>query len=371
MAAIHVFWHDGMLKHEPLHGIFDSLSGAGRLLAVLDQHPENATRVLNIKSILEKGPISPRIVWHQGRMATIQELHLFHDPDYIQKLIDADKAGGTTIFAPGTCFNPGSWEAALLAAGSTLDAVKHVLEGKSNLAYALVRPPGHHAQPSRADGYCFLNNAGLAVQFALSSASVKRVAVVDIDVHYGNGTAAGFYSRDDVLTISLHMDHGPWDESHSAEFGQPEEAGTGKGVGYNVNIPLPNGTGDRGYQHAMEKLVVPRLESFEPELIVVTMGQDSSAFDPNGRQCLTMKGYRVLGRMIREQAEKHSSGRMVLVQEGGYQPCYTAFCVHATLEGVAGVDEALLDDPIAYYPEDETYAILKVAELEKRLHQLG
>lgn len=195
-------------------------------------------------------------------------------PDYINELVEADKAGGKMV-CDGTFLNPGSWDAALLAAGTTLSAMKHVLDGHRKIAYALVRPPGHHAQPTMADGYCFLNNAGLAVQLALNSGCGK-VVVIDIDVHYGNGTAEGFYRSNKVLTISLHMNHGSWGPSHP-QNGTVDELGEGEGFGYNLNIPLPNGTGDRGYVHAMTELVVPAIQKFEPNMIVLVVGQDSSA----------------------------------------------------------------------------------------------
>jgi len=193
---------------------------------------------------------------------------------YVNELLEADKEGGKVLCA-GTFLNPGSWDAALLAAGTTLSAMKHLLDGHGKVAYALVRPPGHHAQPSQADGYCFLNNAGLAVQLALDS-GCKKVAVIDIDVHYGNGTAEGFYRSNKVLTISLHMNHGSWGPSHP-QSGSVDELGEGEGYGYNLNIPLPNGTGDKGYICAFNELVVPSIQKFGPDMIVLVAGQDSSA----------------------------------------------------------------------------------------------
>lgn len=154
--------------------------------------------------------------------------------------------------------------------------MKYILDGHGNIAYALVRPPGHHAQPTRADGYCFLNNAGLAVHLALASGGINNVAVIDIDVHYGNGTAEGFYCTDRILTISLHMDHGSWGPSHP-QNGTVDELGDGEGFGYNLNIPLPNGSGDRGYMHAMAELVLPAIDKFDPDMMVLVVGQDSSA----------------------------------------------------------------------------------------------
>ncbi|XP_058087326.1 histone deacetylase 8 [Magnolia sinica] len=358
---IHVFWHSGMLDHETGSGVFDTGMDPG-FLDVLEKHPENADRVKNMVSILKKGPISPYISWFSGTPARIPQLLSFHTPEYIDELRQADAAGGKMLCA-GTFLNPGSWDASLLAAGTTLSAMQHILDGQSKIAFALVRPPGHHAQPTQADGYCFLNNAGLAVQLAIDS-GCSRVAVIDIDVHYGNGTAEGFYCSDSVLTISLHMNHGSWGPSHP-QTGCIDELGDGKGFGFNLNIPLPNGTGDRGYEYAMTELVAPAILKFDPLLMVMVVGQDSSAFDPNGRQCLTMAGYREIGRIVRKLADKHANGRLLIVQEGGYHITYSAYCLHATLEGVLNLPHPLLSDPIAYYPEDEALAFKVVDSIKQ------
>ncbi|KAJ7948057.1 Histone deacetylase [Quillaja saponaria] len=354
---IDVFWHDGMLNHDTGNGVFDTGMDPG-FLDVLDKHPENPDRIKNMVSILKRGPISRYISWHLGRPALIPELLSFHTPDYINELQEADREGGK-VFCFGTFLKPGSWDASLLAAGSTLSAMKHILDGHGKLAYALVRPPGHHAQPTQADGYCFLNNAGLAVQLALDS-GCEKVAVIDIDVHYGNGTAEGFYRSSKVLTISLHMNHGSFGPSHP-QNGSVDQIGEGEGFGYNLNVPLPNGTGNTGYLNAVKELVVPSVQKFEPDMMVLVVGQDSSAFDPNGRQCLTMDGYREIGRIVRSLATRHSGGRLLIVQEGGYHVTYSAYCLHATLEGVLDIPVPLLSDPIAYYPEDEAFSV-KVIE---------
>ncbi|KAL9322630.1 hypothetical protein ACSQ67_010683 [Phaseolus vulgaris] len=412
-VKIDVFWDEGMVKHDTGIGVFDTGMEVG-FLEVLEKHPENSDRVRNMVSILKKGPISPYISWNSGRSALVSELLSFHTPDNLGidvkciemvfkccKSLCIKRAKRTPkVLCAGTFLNPGSWDAALLAAGTTLSAMKHLLDGHGKVAYALVRPPGHHAQPSQADGYCFLNNAGLAVQLALDS-GCKKVAVIDIDVHYGNGTAEGFYRSNKVLTISLHMNHGSWGPSHP-QSGSVDELGEGEGYGYNLNIPLPNGTGDKGYICAFNELVVPSIQKFGPDMIVLVSGQDSSAavfpnssysclllvdfkfsdklqiqvavlkkmsftyvitwcgvpqFDPNGRQCLTMEGYREIGRIVHVLAKSQSDGRLLIVQEGGYHITYSAYCLHATLEGVLNLPITLLSDPLGGYPEDETFSV--------------
>ncbi|CAA6660503.1 unnamed protein product [Spirodela intermedia] len=320
-GVVHVFWDAGMLDHDAGAGVFDTGFDPG-FLEVLEKHPENPDRVRNMVSILRRGPISSYISWHPGRSAHTSELLSFHTPEYVEELVQAD-AEGPTKLCEGTFLNP----------------------------------------PSRADGYCFLNNAGIASQLALDS-GCRRVAVIDIDVHYGNGTAEGFYRSSRVLTISLHMNHGSWGPSHP-QSGAIDELGEGEGLGYNLNIPLPNGTGDKGYAYAMSELVAPAVRKFDP-------GSSSSfffwvQFDPNGRQCLTMAGYRTIGGVARELAQELAGGRLLLVQEGGYHLTYSAYCLHATLEGVLGLEEApLLPDPVAYYPEDEAFAVEVVDAIKRQ-----
>ncbi|KAJ3678077.1 hypothetical protein LUZ60_001880 [Juncus effusus] len=363
MEELHVFWHEGMLEHDAGSGVFDSGLDPG-FLEVLDKHPENSDRVRNMVSILRKGPISPFLTWHSGRPALISELLSFHSQEYIEKLVQASEKEGRTELCAGTFLNPNSWSSALLAAGTTLSAMDLILSGQSKLAFALVRPPGHHAQPTQADGYCFLNNASLAVKLALNSPKISKITTVDIDVHFGNGTSEGFYANNQVLTLSLHMNHGSWGPSHP-QSGSVEELGMGNGYGFNLNVPLPNGSGDEGYRYAFRELVVPAVRRFRPDMIVFVVGQDSSAFDPNGRQCLTMEGYRNIGRIMRDLVDEFCDGRMLIVQEGGYHVTYSAYCLHATLEGVLKVQEDLLVDPIAYYPEDCGFTCKVVDEIKK------
>jgi acetoin utilization deacetylase AcuC-like enzyme len=253
------------------------------------------------------------------------------------------------VFASSTLLTDESWQPLLAAAGTAMAAGDAVISGNSRIAYALVRPPGHHAAPATADGYCFFNHVALVAERA-RAAGCERVAIIDWDVHHGNGTQACFYDRADVLTVSLHMRHGSWGPSHP-QTGSAAEVGVGPGAGHNVNAELGLGGGIRAYEAAFTQVIRPILDQYRPDLIVGACGQDASGFDPNGRQNLLMAGFRRVGRLVAEAADDLCDGKLVLVQEGGYARTYAAYCLHATLEGVLGTGP-LLADPIGYLPDD-------------------
>jgi acetoin utilization deacetylase AcuC-like enzyme len=361
METLDVFWHDDALRHDTGSGVFEQPPSP--LLAEPELHPENAVRLRNMKAILERGPLAARLRWREGRHAQADELALVHDPAYVED-VRAFCAAGGGLLTWSTPVAEDSWPAALAAAGTTLAAVEAVLAGETKAAYALVRPPGHHAQPAQADGYCLFSNLALAAERARRTGA-ERVVVLDWDVHHGNGTQACFYDRDDVLTISLHMRHGAWGESHP-QTGAPDEVGRGAGAGFNVNVELPPGTGDAGYLKAFDEVVAPVVDRFAPQLVLVASGQDANQFDPNGRQCVSMEGFRRLGEATRALAERHCDGRLVLAQEGGYARSYSAFCLHATLAGVLGA-EPDLEDPCAYLPDDPTHADRAIASVRAAL----
>jgi len=357
---LNVFWHPDVLLHDTGTGVFEAVGSD--LLTVREKHPEGTDRISNMLSILKRGPLSSHLTWHWGRQATEKELQLFHTPAYVSQICAAERGGARRLTAT-TLAAPGSYDACRAAAGTALEAAAFVMQGQNRIAYALVRPPGHHAAPAQADGYCLFNNVAVAVEYVLQN-GVDRIAVVDWDVHHGNGTQTGFFERNNVLTISLHMDHGAWGPSHP-ETGDVDEVGQGPGRGFNLNIPLPMGTGDAGYLYAFEKMVIPAIDAFEPDMLVVACGQDASQFDADGRQLVTMQGFRQMGAHVRRLADRHSNGRLLLVQEGGYAVSYAPFCLHATLEGVLGLKEQL-PDPLAYLPDDEAAARKNVDGIIRR-----
>jgi acetoin utilization deacetylase AcuC-like enzyme len=357
---IAVYYSPIVLRHDTGTGVFEAASSP--LLAVAEMHPENARRLENMVSILKKGPLADRLDWREARPADVEQLARFHDAAHIEEL-RAIPQGESRRVTSTTVFGAGSWSAVCAAAGQAVAAVDHVWNGDGRLAYALVRPPGHHAQPTSVDGYCFANNIGVAIEEARAK-GLRRAAVIDWDVHHGNGTQEGFYADPDVLTISLHMDHGAWGPNH-LQTGAPEEVGTGAGVGANLNVALPFGSGDATYHAAFDRIVAPVVEDFEPELVVVACGQDASQFDPNGRQCVTMAGFHGLASRTRKLADRHCQGRLALVQEGGYAVSYAALCLHATLEGAMG-GELSLSDPLAYLPEPTDHLGAVIDGIEQR-----
>ena len=340
-----VFYDDMVLEHDTGHGFFEA--PASPYLAVQESHPENADRLRNMVAVLREGPLRDVLDWHGASPATEDQLLLFHEADYIAGL--ASKGSEEDLRATATTvFGPGSWPVAEMAAGLAIAAGRYVWGGEGRVAYALIRPPGHHAQPAVADGYCFLNNTGIAIE-VLRCEGLKRACVIDWDVHHGNGTQEGFYGDPDVLTVSLHMDHGAWGDSHR-QTGGADEVGRAPGKGANLNIPLPYGSGDKAYQRAFDEIVAPAVRAFAPEILFIGAGQDANQFDPNGRQIVTMEGFRQLGCRARALADELCGGKLVLLQEGGYAVSYAAYCLHATLEGVL-LRDPLLADPIAYMPE--------------------
>jgi len=341
-----VFLDSCIFDHATGRGFFEA--EASPYLSVLEKHPENDDRARNMLAVLQQGPISDVIDWHQGRVAQRADLERFHTSAYIEDL-KSIPVSESRSFSSTTVFGPGSYHICCAAAGQAIAAAIHVYAGKGQIAYALLRPPGHHAQPQMADGYCFFNNIGIAIE-ALRARGLKTAAVIDWDVHHGNGTQQGFYADPDVLTISLHMNHGAWGDTHP-QTGDVDEIGTGNGFGKNLNLPMPYGSGDTAYLRVFDDIVAPAVRAHHPEILFIANGQDANQFDPNGRQLLSMNGFYELGKRVRALADECCDGHLVLVQEGGYAVSYAAYCLHATLDGVLQ-RPAGLSDPLAYMQED-------------------
>jgi acetoin utilization deacetylase AcuC-like enzyme len=316
----------------------------GSFLVDPESRPSSVQITRRIKQFLDGSGLTGQMEQIPARAATEGELMAYHTLAYINAVHAYTHGKGPARGAWGeideddTPPSPDSFEAAIYAAGGALEAVRAVLEGRVENAYALLRPPGHHALSNRCMGYCIFNNAALAAHYACKQFGLERVMIVDWDVHHGNGTQDAFYADPNVLFVSLHQHN--WYPKLSGEL---DQVGSGAGAGYTVNIPLPAGTGDRGYRAAFEQLVVPIGLQYRPELIIISAGQDSSWLDPLGQMMLTQNGFRALSTLLLDLANAVCSGRLVMLQEGGYSVAYVPYCTLAAVEPLLGVDLGVVD----------------------------
>lgn len=340
--ATGLVWHERYMWH-------DTRAAAGPLPAggwiEPDTHAENPATKRRFKNLLDATGLTDRLVAVAPRPATVAELGRVHDLAYIERieLLSAANGGDAGGLTP---FGPGSYDIALLSAGGVIAAVDAVLDGVVRNAYALVRPPGHHAVRDSGMGFCLFSNAAVAVKYAHEERGVARTVVLDWDVHHGNGTQAAFDDDPSVLTISIH-EAGYFPPGS----GRLEENGTGAGAGANINVPLPPGSGVGAYMAAMESVVVPAIDRFGPDLIVVASGFDASFMDPLGHQILHSGFYRDATRLLLEAARRHCGDRLVLAHEGGYSTGYVPFLGLATVEELCGettgVEDPFLEVAIA------------------------
>ena len=318
--------HERYFWHDPGSGAGFSTSSE---YVEPDPHPESPSTKRRMLSLLTVSGLTDRLVPIAPRLATIEELRAFHTERYVESVRTLSAGGGGTIGDSAT-IGHGSFDIARLAAGGCIEAVDAVLDGKVANAYALVRPPGHHAEPDRGRGYCVFGNAVIAVKHARRVRRLNRVAVVDWDVHHGNGTELAFLDDPSVLTISVHQDR-----CYPLDSGFLEAVGTGRGANTNLNVPLPPGSGHGAYVAAFERAVIPALHRFQPELIVVCSGLDANMMDPIGRMLATSETYRTLAKQLMAAAGSLCQGRLVALHEGGYSNAYVPFCGLAVVEEFA------------------------------------
>jgi acetoin utilization deacetylase AcuC-like enzyme len=301
-----------------------------------EDHPESARRLLDVYRLLDEWPVAGTFT-PAVRPATRAEITRIHDGAFVDLVARTSERAQTALDSE-TWASARTYEAALAAAGATLRGVELVVSGEAESAFALVRPPGHHAEAARAFGFCFFNNVAIAAAHAIGKAGLARVLVLDPDVHHGNGTQHAFWTRSDVLYVSSHQ------YPFFPGTGAVNEWGEGKGTGYTLNMPLPAGAGDGDLLYLYERIVGPVVESFEPELILVSAGYDAWKGDPLGGFRVTRPGFRALFTLFRGWAERYAAGRMVLTLEGGYDPPALAACVRDTLEVLAGDAVGAVDD---------------------------
>jgi acetoin utilization deacetylase AcuC-like enzyme len=290
-------------------------------------HAESPDRARAIAVALRDGGAESIAKTIAPRPATEVELHGAHSAAYLEELakIVPNQSGWLD---EDTFFSPGSWNAALAAAGGAVDLALASLSGEHPRGLAVVRPPGHHAEHDRGMGFCLLNNVAVAAR-AARAAGAARVAIIDWDVHHGNGTQDIFWRDPDVLYVSTHQ----WPLYPGT--GGPAEIGAGPGKGATINLPLPPGSGDREYAAAFEEVIVPRLLAYRPDLVLVSAGFDAYVDDPLASMRLSLDGYMKLCGVLREVADRVCGGRMVAVLEGGYDLAGLAACASGVFRSLA------------------------------------
>ncbi|MCC6790779.1 MAG: histone deacetylase [Thermomicrobiales bacterium] len=276
-------------------------------------HVEHPLRIRAINQALEATGMLVDRPEPTFRPAEIAEVERVHTPEYIAALYEFGERGGGWIDNDTYC-GTDSFEIALLAAGAAIAAVDIALDGPHPHAFALGRPPGHHATAGRGMGFCLINNVAVAAAHALSR-GVQRVAIVDWDVHHGNGTQDIFYDRDDVLFCSVHQ-YGLFYPG----TGHARERGHGHGTGHTINVPLSAGQGDRSYLHVMDEIFHMPIHEFHPELILISAGFDAHEHDPLGGMAVTDRGFARMAQRVVRWAEEAGHDRVAAVLEGGYDP---------------------------------------------------
>jgi len=276
-----------------------------------DAHPESPQRIRAIYEMLEEEKGLASLILIPPRAATKKEIALIHTQEYIEQI--EETSGRERVYLdPDTSTSPRSYEVSLLAAGGMLEAADRIMDRKAGNAFALVRPPGHHAEASQAKGFCIFNNVAIAAQYLVEKWGLRRILVVDWDLHHGNGTQNAFYSRDDILYFSTHQ------FPHYPGSGHWSEVGDKRGQGFTVNVPLAPEKTDDDFLFIFRRLLAPIAAAYKPEFILVSAGFDIFAGDPLGGMEVSVKGFGAMTGELLGLAHLTARDRLLLTLEGGY-----------------------------------------------------
>jgi acetoin utilization deacetylase AcuC-like enzyme len=332
---VNVFYDEIMLGHNPEVDLpFMPSRVEKRVRSILQgldfkwSYPEHPGRISAIKEYLDENPVAGIQFKSGATAATYDQLARVHTTSYLDHIFSLD-GKRAWLDKDTTAVSPDSIKAATAAAGNAIAAVESVVKGECESAFALIRPPGHHAEPVRARGFCLLNNVAIAAAHAQAKLGCEKILIIDWDAHHGNGTQDIFWADPDVLFFDTHC---------AAPFypgsGHLEEIGDGLGEGYTINVPLPETAGDVAFEKVFREILMPAADYFEPDLVLVSAG-----FDPHRNDMalnLTYDGFKVLTGIVQAIADKHCDGRLALVLEGGYSLSSLSRGVHAVLEVLAG-----------------------------------
>ena len=326
----------------------------------LTSHPENAKRLgVIIAGLKEKG-LYEKLKHQPSRKADIDEISCCHSKEYIKMLMEFCERGGGYL-DPDTYANENSYLAAITAVGSSIDLTNAVISGELKNGFALLRPPGHHALANKSMGFCLFGNIAVAAKISLNQTGIKKIAIVDFDVHHGNGTQALVGEDMDILFISTHQ------YPFYPGTGSIREIGSGEAEGTIVNIPLQAGVGDEGFKFVYEKVVIPSLERFKPDLILFSAGYDAHWDDPLANLNLSLSGYDWITKKLIKLAENICEGKIVFFLEGGYNLDVLRNGVINTIRAL--LNEKVFEDPLGPSPSDEPDVEILVNELIK-IHKL-
>lgn len=324
-------------------------------------HPENRRRLIAILPALEKAGLMDHLIHVAPVPATPEQVLRVHAPELVNRVRGVSMRGGGLLDQGDTYATAETFDSALLAAGATCALVDQIMTGKVDNGFALIRPPGHHAEVSRAGGFCVFNNIAIAARQAQVQYGLQRVAIVDFDVHHGNGTQGIFYDDPSVHFTSAHL----FTQYFYPGTGAWDETGTGPGKGYTLNVPMPPNVGDNGYQRAFQDLIVPALERFQPEIILVSIGFDAHWLDPLAMASLSLAGYASLTQMLIDAADRLCGGRIGFVLEGGYHLDVLTNGILNVFYTVLG--ESVVLDPYGPSPEPEQ-SIMPLIDRLVQLH---
>lgn len=323
-------------------------------------HPENSGRLKSIIEKLESNNLFEKVELVKSRIASVEEISICHDREYVNYVKEfCEKGGG--YFDPDTYSNKYSFIAAATAVGSSIDLTQAVIKEELKNGFALLRPPGHHALANRSMGFCLFGNIAIAAKVALTKFRINKVAIVDFDVHHGNGTQALIGDFPNILFISSHQ------YPFYPGTGSIREIGQGEAEGTIINIPLQSGVGDKGFKMVYDQVIIPSLERFNPDLILVSAGYDAHWDDPLANLNLSLVGYDWISRKLINAADEICSGKIIFFLEGGYNLEVLKNGVANTIRALLGID--FFEDPLGNSPEQQADVQKLIDDLIK-IHNL-